>query len=61
MDAYPRETRSEVVVGQGVELVRMKQTDLEGCRGTMEAIGEGKPQVILVGGVRRVRVDSRKL
>ena len=52
--------RLELVVGQGVELVGMKQTDLKGCRGTIEAIREGKAKVILVGGVRRVRVDSRK-
>ena len=48
-------------MGQGVQLVGMKQGDLEGCRGMIEEVEDGKAQVLLVGGERRVQVNKQKL
>ena len=39
----------------------MKQGDLEGCEGIIEEVEDGKAQVLLVGGERRVRVNKQKL
>ena len=47
-------------MGQGVQLVGMKHGDLEGCRGIIE-VEDGKAQVLLVGGERRVRVNKQQL
>ena len=33
---------------------------LEGCRGIIEEVKDGKAQVLLVGGERRVRVNKQK-
>ena len=44
-----------------MQLVGMKQGDLEGCRGIIEEVVEGKAQILPVGGVRRVRVGMWKL
>ena len=51
----------DLQVGQGVQLVGMKQGDLEGCRGIIEEVEDGKAQVLPVGGERRVRVNEQKL
>ena len=50
----------DLEVGHGVQLVGMKQGDLEGCRGIIEEVEDGKAQVLLVGGERRVWVNKRK-
>ena len=42
----------DLEVGQGVQLVGMKQGDLEGCSGIIEEVEDGKAQVVLVGGER---------
>ena len=39
----------------------MKHGVLEGCRGIIEEVEDGKAQVLLVGGERRVRVNKQKL
>ena len=39
----------------------MKHGDLEGCRGIIEEVKDGKAQVLLVGGERRVWVNKQKL
>ena len=44
----------ELAASQGMQLVGMKQGDLEGCSGVIEEGVEGKAYVVLVGGVRRV-------
>ena len=36
-------------MGQGMQLVGMKQGDLEGCGGRFEEVVEGKAQILLVG------------
>ena len=51
----------DLEVGQGVQLVGMKHGDLEGCRGIIEEVEDGKAQVLQVGGERRVRVNKQKL
>ena len=48
-------------VGQGVPLVGMKHGDLEGCRGIIEEVEDGKAQVLLAGGERRVQMNKQKL
>ena len=53
-------TGAELAVGEGAQLVGMKQGDLKGCRGVIPEVVEGKAQVVLVWGVRRVRVDDQK-
>ena len=60
MATYPLPI-SLVVLRQGVQLVGMKQGDLEGCRRVIEEVVERKAEANLVGGVRRVRVDKPKL
>ena len=39
---------------------RNETRDLEGCRGIIEEVVEGKAQILMVGGARRVQVDIRK-
>ena len=51
----------DLEVGPGVQLVGMKRGDLEGCRGIIGEVEDGKAQVLLVGGERRVRVNKQKL
>ena len=48
-------------MGQGVQLVGIKQGDLEGCKELTEEIVEGKAEILLLGGVRRVWVGIGKL
>ena len=59
--AGSQDTVGDLEVGQGVQLVGMKHGDLEGCRGIIEDVEDGKAQVLLVGGERRVRVNKQKL
>ena len=58
MGAGSQGTRGDLEVGQGVQLVGMIQGDLEGCRGRIEEVVDGKAQVLMVGGGKRVRVDD---
>ena len=41
-------------------MVGIKHGDLEGCRGIFEEVEDGKAQVLLVGGERRVMVNKKK-
>ena len=45
----------------GVRLVGMRQPELEGHKGVLEEIYKDKVQVLLVGGMRRVKVDKKKV
>ena len=56
--AGSQDTVGDIEVGQGVQLVGMKHGDLGGCRGIIEEVKDGKAQVLLVGGERRVRVNK---
>ena len=42
-------------------MVGMKHRDLEGRRGIIEEVEDGKAQELLVGGERQVRVNIQKL
>ena len=44
-----------------LEVGGMKHGDLEGCRGIIEEVEDGKALLLLVGGERRVRVNKQKL
>ena len=48
-------------VWNGVRLVGMRQPELEGHKGVLEEIYTDKVQVLLVGGMRRVQVDKKKV
>ena len=61
VDTGSQGTGAELQGGQGVQLVGMKQGVLQGCMGIIEEAVEGKAQILLVGGVRRVQMDTRKL
>ena len=43
-----------------MQLIKMKQADLEGCRERIEEVVDGKGRVLLVGGRDKVRMDNRK-
>ena len=45
----------------GVMLVGMRQPELEGHKGVLEEICKDKVQVLVVGGMRRVEVDKKKV
>ena len=59
--AGSQDTVGDPEVGQGVQLVGMNHGDLVGCRGIIEEVEDGKAQVLLVGGERRVWVNKQKL
>ena len=61
MGAGSQDTMGDLEVGQGVPLLGVKHGDLEGCRGIIEEVNDGKAQVLLVGGERCVRVNKQKL
>ena len=42
-------------------LVGMRQPELEGHKGVLQEISKDKVQVLLVGGMRRVKVDEKKV
>ena len=45
----------------GVRLVGIRQPDLESQKGVLEEIYKDKVQVLLVGGMHRVKVDKKKV
>ena len=45
--AGSQDTVGDLEVGQGVQLVGMKHRVLEGCRGIIEEVEDGKAQVLL--------------